>query len=71
MKSLLHDSERFNLIHGELMNGAHQIRESDLLEIISRSRVVHFVRSPLLLFPKWRKLVAVVRKGTENATRRE
>ncbi|KAM3715693.1 KICSTOR complex protein, partial [Dirofilaria immitis] len=67
MKSMLYDYEQFNRIHGELMRGAHEIRESDLLKIISRSREVHFVRSPLLLFPKWRKLVAVVRRGTENA----
>ncbi|VDK80454.1 unnamed protein product, partial [Onchocerca ochengi] len=69
MKSMLYDCEQFNRIHGELISGAHEIRESDLLKIISRSREVHFVRSPLLLFPKWRKLVAVVRRGTENAMR--
>ncbi|CAG9533303.1 unnamed protein product [Cercopithifilaria johnstoni] len=67
MKSLLHDCEKFNRIHDELMSGTHEIRESDLLKIVSRSRVIHFVQSPLLLFPKWRKLVAVVRRGTENA----
>uniref|UniRef100_A0A1I7VHB3 Non-specific serine/threonine protein kinase n=1 Tax=Loa loa TaxID=7209 RepID=A0A1I7VHB3_LOALO len=66
MRSMLHDCEKFNRIHGELMSGSHEIKESDLLKIISHSRVVHFVRSPLLLFPKWRKLVAVVRSGTQN-----
>ncbi|VDN93928.1 unnamed protein product [Brugia pahangi] len=67
MKSMLHNCENFNRIHSELMSGTHEIRESDLLKIVSHSRIVHFVRSPLLLFPKWRKLVAVVRRGTENA----
>ncbi|EJW81845.1 hypothetical protein WUBG_07247, partial [Wuchereria bancrofti] len=67
MKSMLHNCEKFNRIHSELMSGTHEIRESDLLKIVSHSRIVHFVRSPLLLFPKWRKLVAVVRRGTENA----
>lgn len=66
---MLHDCEKFNRIHRQLMSGVHEIKESDLLKIVSRSRLVHFVRSPLLLFPKWRKLVAVVRRGTENVVR--
>lgn len=69
MKSMLHDCEKLNWIHGELMHGVDEIREVDLLKIVSCSRLVHFVRSPLLLFPKWRKLVAVARRGTENAMR--
>uniref|UniRef100_A0A915Q6J3 Protein SZT2 n=1 Tax=Setaria digitata TaxID=48799 RepID=A0A915Q6J3_9BILA len=67
MKSMLHDCEQFNEIHSALINGVHEISESDLLKITSHSRGVHFVRSPLLLFPKWRKLVAVVRRGTGSA----
>ncbi|VDM96212.1 unnamed protein product [Thelazia callipaeda] len=67
MKWMLRDCKLFCRIHEELLNDADKINKSDLLRIISRSRMVHFIHSPLLLFPKWRKLVALSRRGTENA----
>lgn len=66
---MLHDCDQFYRIHCELVKGAQTIKESELLRIVSRSREVHFIRSPLLLFPKWRRLVAIVRKASECAVR--
>ncbi|VDK76059.1 unnamed protein product [Gongylonema pulchrum] len=69
MKSMLHDCELFYRIHNDFLKGSYKIKETELLKITSSSREVHFIRSPLLLFPKWRRLVALARKASENAVR--
>uniref|UniRef100_A0A1I7X9M9 DH domain-containing protein n=1 Tax=Heterorhabditis bacteriophora TaxID=37862 RepID=A0A1I7X9M9_HETBA len=39
----------------------YSLKEADLLKLTRASRLVHFVETPVLLFPKWRRKIAEVR----------
>lgn len=69
MKSILRDYDQLHQIHTTLLNGSTALTEANLLKIRGHCREIHFVRSPLLLFPKWRKEIAAVRKAGERSPR--
>lgn len=66
IRAIFRDKLQFRRIHQSLLSDNVKISEADLLQITSHSREVHFVRSPLLFFPAWRKKIAEIRRGTDD-----
>lgn len=52
-------------MHSVLMSGSGEkrVNEESFNRILGRSRQVHFVQSPILLFPRWRRQVGLIRVG--------
>ncbi|KAL6736424.1 hypothetical protein Aduo_006779 [Ancylostoma duodenale] len=52
----------FSSVHESLLDGRNRIAEADLEKLRSASKLVHFVETPVLFFPKWRRNIAIVRQ---------
>ncbi|KHN85310.1 Protein SZT2, partial [Toxocara canis] len=65
--SLMRDHQRFRAVHQSLLAGSCEMSETDLILITMRSREVHFVKSPLLLFSRWRRRIAAIRISAETS----
>lgn len=66
MRSLMRDHQKFHSVHQSLLAGSCEVSETDLILITMRSREVHYVKSPLLLFPRWRRRIAAIRFSAET-----
>ncbi|VDL66931.1 unnamed protein product [Nippostrongylus brasiliensis] len=53
----------FTTVHESLLSGRNNITESNLEKLRSASKLVHFVETPVLFFPKWRRNIAEVRQA--------
>ncbi|WKX97226.1 hypothetical protein Q1695_013136 [Nippostrongylus brasiliensis] len=63
----------FTTVHESLLSGRNNITESNLEKLRSASKLVHFVETPVLFFPKWRRNIAEVRQvrgAVEHETRK-
>uniref|UniRef100_A0A915AZD3 Protein SZT2 n=1 Tax=Parascaris univalens TaxID=6257 RepID=A0A915AZD3_PARUN len=66
MRSLMRDHQKFHSVHQSLLAGSCEVSETNLILITMRSREVHYVKSPLLLFPRWRRRIAAIRFSAET-----
>ncbi|VDM65306.1 unnamed protein product, partial [Strongylus vulgaris] len=62
VREQLNMTRAFTSIHNSLLDESDTISESDLGKLRSASRLVHFVETPVLFFPKWRRNIAIVRQ---------
>lgn len=63
---LLKTHDCFDKLNQAIHSGCAEIAEKDLLELIERSREVHYERAPILFYPKWRSCLAPVRIGAKG-----
>ncbi|GMR35958.1 hypothetical protein PMAYCL1PPCAC_06153, partial [Pristionchus mayeri] len=56
-------------LHSRMMIGKDKITYADLCELVNASREVHFVMTPLLLFPRWRRKIAGIRAPEKERDR--
>uniref|UniRef100_A0A158PBD6 C2 domain-containing protein n=1 Tax=Angiostrongylus cantonensis TaxID=6313 RepID=A0A158PBD6_ANGCA len=61
----------FTTLHESLLSGNCEMSEADLEKLRSASKLVHFVETPVLLFPKWRRNIAEVRGAMELDPRKD
>jgi len=68
IRATLNDHRLFQEMHSVLMSGPGEkrVQEEAFNRILGRSRQVHFVQSPILLFPRWRRQVGLIRMGGAN-----
>ncbi|CAI4224634.1 unnamed protein product [Auanema sp. JU1783] len=55
-------------VHARLRKDECEVKESELAALLECSRRVHFVQTPVLLFPKWRRKIAEIRATIEPKT---
>uniref|UniRef100_A0A158R553 Protein SZT2 n=1 Tax=Syphacia muris TaxID=451379 RepID=A0A158R553_9BILA len=51
---LLRTYDRFDKLYRALRSGCAELPETELFEMVDRSREIYFERAPLLFYPKWR-----------------
>ncbi|GMS83641.1 hypothetical protein PENTCL1PPCAC_5816, partial [Pristionchus entomophagus] len=56
-------------LHSRMMIGKDRITYADLCELVNASRETHFVMTPLLLFPRWRRKIAGIRAPEKEKDR--
>ncbi|VDM60227.1 unnamed protein product [Angiostrongylus costaricensis] len=61
----------FTTLHESLLSGNCEMSEADLEKLRSASKLVHFVETPVLFFPKWRRNIAEVRGAMELDPRKD
>ncbi|KAI1715222.1 KICSTOR complex protein SZT2 [Ditylenchus destructor] len=65
VRSMLNDHREFQEIHKKLIYGDSTFTEDTFNRILRRSHQDHFVQSPILLFPNWRRKVGAIRTGAD------
>ncbi|KAI1712494.1 KICSTOR complex protein SZT2 [Ditylenchus destructor] len=65
VRAMLNDHREFQEIHKKLISGDSTFAEDIFNRILRRSHQDHFVQSPILLFPNWRRKVGAIRTGAD------
>ncbi|GMT14320.1 hypothetical protein PFISCL1PPCAC_5617, partial [Pristionchus fissidentatus] len=56
-------------LHARMMMGNERLMYADLCELVNSSRETHYVMTPILLFPQWRRKIASIRAPEKERDR--